>query len=204
MTQTTRNPELRQNIIGATMYHILSFYMGDFERVKEASKNPKGSLGWSGSFIRYGIRLFLIHLYEELLSSKAAASIAGYVGFQDTKDWDFALQFENEMIEESRKYHTSTYWNYFQRWKPFFPMLQEDRQKYLLWAEKIVYSRADAIVGGQHRGHYGEVAALLSMVADIKKSMGFSDTRNEIFQEYRKKFPRKSSFQAKMRSYFGA
>lgn len=198
----TRNPELRQNIIGDTMYHILSFYIGDFERVKEASKNPKGSLGWSSSFIRYGIRLFLLYLYEESLPSKAAASIAGYIGFQDTKDMNFALPFENEVIEESRKNHTSAFWNYFQRWKPFFKMSQEDRQKYLFWAEKIVYSRADAIVGGQHRGHYGEVAVLLSMVAEIKASMGCPNASNEIFQEYRKKFPRHSSFQAEMRSYF--
>lgn len=70
------NSELRENIIGDYGYNILSFYMGDFERVKEASVNPRGSLGWSTSFIRYGIRLILLYLYENPLPSKAAASLS--------------------------------------------------------------------------------------------------------------------------------
>lgn len=197
------NPELRRNVIGDTMYHILSFYFGDFETVRKVSKNPKGSLGWSGSFIRYGIRLFLLYLYEEPLPSKAAASIAGYIGFQDAQDRDLALPFEIEIIEESSKNHTSTFWSYFQRWKSFFTMSREERLKYLLWAEEIVYGRADAVAEGKHRSRYGEAAALLCLVAEIKNSMGFADAGSKIYQEYKKKFPRHSSFQAQMRSYFG-
>ncbi|MGN0372599.1 MAG: hypothetical protein ACI4F3_07275, partial [Enterocloster sp.] len=71
------------------------------------------------------------------------------------------------------------------------------------WAEKIVYSRADAIVSGQYRRHYGEVAALLAVTAEIKESSGDIGAKKIIFQEYRKKYPRHSSFQAEMKSYFG-
>ena len=64
------------------------------------------------------------------------------------------------------------FWNYFQRWKAYFPMEQQERETYLAWAEKIVYSRADAIVSGQHRNHYGQSAQLLAIVGEIKESMG--------------------------------
>ena len=89
-----RNTELRRNIIDGYSYYFLSFYMGDFISVKSASKNPAGSLGWSSSFIRYGIRLFLLYLYSKSLPSKAAGSIANYVGFPDMKDADCVMGFE--------------------------------------------------------------------------------------------------------------
>lgn len=198
-----RNAELRRNVIGDYGYYTLSFYTGDFETVKQASKNPKGSLGWSSGFIRYGIRLILLYLHENAMPSKAVEAVASYVGFQDNNDSDFMLFFENEIIEESCQNKTSTFWNYFQRWKPFFPMEAEERKKYLAWAEKIVRDRTNAIVGGQHRGYYGEVAVLLAIVAEIKEDMKISGAKREIFAEYKRKFPRHSSFQAEMRSYFG-
>ena len=81
-----RNSELRRNVISDYEYYKLVFYTGDFEKVKNVSKNPEGSLGWSSSFFRDGIRLFLLYLYEKPLPSKAAAYIASYIGFFDTKD----------------------------------------------------------------------------------------------------------------------
>lgn len=195
-----RNSELERNIIGDYGYYTLSFYMGDFQKVKAASKNPQNSLGWSESFIRYGIRLILLYLYDNPLPSKAAAGIAGYVGFSEENDLSLQMDFESKIVEESRRLKISTFWNYFQRWKKYFRMSEEEKNKYFTWAEKIVYSRADAIVSGQYRRHYGEVAELLALVAEIKESMG---EKQMIFQEYRKKFPRHSSFQSEMRSYFG-
>ena len=198
-----RNAELEKNIIGDYGYYTLSFYTGDFQKVRDASKNPQGSLGWSGSFIRYGIRLILLYLYDNPLPSKAAAGIAGYVGFPDENDLSLQMDFESEIVEESRRLKTSTFWNYFQRWKMYFRMSEKEKNKYFTWAEKIVYSRADAIVSGQYRGHYGEAAELLALAAEVKESMGESRAKQMIFQEYKKKFPRHSSFQAEMRSYFG-
>ena len=49
--ECVRNPELAKNIIGDYGYYKLCFYTGDFKKVKEVSKNPEGSLGWSGIFI---------------------------------------------------------------------------------------------------------------------------------------------------------
>ncbi|MDO4339998.1 MAG: hypothetical protein Q4C91_18230 [Eubacteriales bacterium] len=197
------NLELERNLVGDYEYDTLSFYMGDFQKVKAVSKNPQGSLGWSGSFIRYGIRLILLYLYENPLPSKAAASIAEYVGFSDGNDLSLQMDFEREIVEESRRLKISTFWNYFQRWKKYFQMSEEEKNNYFIWAEKIVYSRADAIVSGQHRRHYGEVAELLAMAAEIKEEMGEVGAKQMVFREYKKKFPRHSSFQAEMRSYFG-
>ena len=72
-------------------------------------------------------------------------------------------------------------------------MERAEREKYLTWAENIVYKRADAIVSGQHRSHYGEVAGLLAIVGEIKEDMGIQGAKRCIYEQYRKKFPRHSS-----------
>lgn len=197
-----RNIELQKNIIGDYGYLTLCFYTGNFKKVRDASKNPKGSLGWSGGFIPYGIRMILLYLYNDLLPSKAAADIAHYIGFADTTDYDGIMDFEREICEESKRLRTSMFWNCFQRWKRYFPMEQSEQEKYLIWAEKIVYSRADAIVGGQHRNHYADSAQLLAIVGEIKENMGLPGSKRKIFEEYKKKFPRHSSFQREMKTYF--
>lgn len=81
-------------------------------------------------------------------------------------------------------------------------MKKREREKYLTWAENIVYERADAIVSGQHRSHYDEVAGLLAIVGEIKENMGIQGAKRYIYEQYRKKFPRHSSFQSEMRDYF--
>ncbi|MGF0033930.1 hypothetical protein ACQRBN_13355 [Bariatricus sp. SGI.154] len=137
------------------------------------------------------------------LTVSLKSGIAGYVGFPDGNDLSLQMDFESEIVEESHRLKIGTFWNYFQGWKKYFQMSQEEKNTYFAWAEKIVYSRANAIVSGQHRSHYGEVAELLALVAEIKEGMGKLGAKQMIFQEYKKKFPRHSSFQAEMRGYFG-
>lgn len=197
-----RKSELRRNIIGDYEFYRLAFYTGDFDSVKNMSKNPKGSLGWSGSFIEDGIRLFLLYLYDCPLPSKSAKSIASYIGFPDEKNQKYLLQFETEIQSECQEYKVSEFWNYFQRWKRYFPMERAEQEKYLTWAENIVYKRADAIVSGQHRSHYGEVAGFLAIVGEIKETMGIQGAGTYIYEQYKKRFPRHSSFQREMKEYF--
>lgn len=81
-----KNLEMKKNVMGDYEYYQLVFYTGDFHTVKNISKNPEGSLGWSSSFIEYGIRLFLLYLYERSFPSKSAKSIASYIGVPDEKE----------------------------------------------------------------------------------------------------------------------
>lgn len=129
------NMELCQNVLADDQYYTLKFYTGDFASVKQASKNPKGSLGWSGSFIRRGIRLILLYLYEKPLPSKAAAELAHNVEFGEGTEFCHIMDFEREIIEESRRLGVSTFWNYFQRWKTYFQMDDDEKRTYFKWAE---------------------------------------------------------------------
>lgn len=112
------------------------------------------------------------------------------------------MSFEKQIAEESLNNKTSVFWSYFQRWKQYFQVGQEERKQFFEWAKKAVHSRADALVSGKYRRHYGEAAALLAAAAEIEKDLGTPGAMRETFAEYKKKFPRHSSFQAEMRKYF--
>lgn len=56
--------------------------------------------------------------------------------------------------------------------------------------------------GGQFRNHYAESAALLAALGDIRESWGDFAEKPAIRAEYKRKFPRHSSFQAEMARYF--
>ena len=88
------------------------------------------------SFVRCGISLFLLYLYEKALPSKALSCVAASIGFADTKDEKTLMQFEKEILEESRRLKISEFWNYVQRWKRYYPMKDREKQTYLSWAEK--------------------------------------------------------------------
>lgn len=200
--QSYRSSEQNKNIMSDYEYNRLVFYTGGFGTAKKVSKNPKGSLGWSSSFIEDGLRLFLLYLYDSPRPSKSAKSIAAYIGFPDEKERKNLLEFESEIQRESKERNVIEFWNYFQRWKRYFPMEKTEREKYLIWAEDIVYQRADAIVSGQHRSHYREVAELLAIVGEIKEEKGAPGAKKHIYEQYKKKFPRHSSFQREMKNYF--
>lgn len=197
-----KNDELRQNIIGDDRYYTLCFYTGDFGKALQASKNPQGSLGWSSCFIRYGVRLFLLYLYDKAVLSKAAAVIESAVSCAYDTDSRYVLSFEKQIAEESLNNKTSVFWSYFQRWKQYFQVGQKERKQFFEWAKKAVHSRADALVSGKYRRHYGEAAVLLAVAAEIEENLGTPGAMRETFAEYKKKFPRHSSFQAEMRKYF--
>lgn len=112
------------------------------------------------------------------------------------------MEFETGIQRECQEKVVSEFWNYFQRWKGFFPMGKIEREKYLTWAENIVYKRANAIVSGQHRSHYGEVAGFLAIVGEIKEDAGMQGAKRCIYEQYKKKFPRHSSFKREMKNYF--
>ena len=180
--------------------NVLQFYAGNFKKIKEKCKNPPNSLGWTGTFIRTGIELFLIYLYEGLKPGKAVNAIAADVGFDDIAvNRDECLNFESDIYQECMIHNTGVFWNYFQRWKYYTSMEDKEKEHYLSWVEGILYKRADAIVGGKFRNHYRETALLLAALGEVKESMGIKGAKSAIQIEFKRKYPRHSAFQSEMR-----
>ena len=177
------------------------FLIGEFETVKKACVNPPNSLGWSNRFIKEGIELFLLYLYDAPKLSKAMREIgskmADLFGFSNNEEFYY---LENTH-EEQKVRDEETFWLAFSKWKKNFEMSEKEKNKYLEWIDKIVDKRVMAIVEGKFRGSYGRAAALLMAFGDVKESMGYEGAKAGLVQKYKRIFPRHSAFQAMVNFY---
>ena len=195
------NLELVENLVDSTTATYLAFFSGEFQKVKKACVNPTESLGWSGRFIGYGIKIFLLYLYNEECLGKATKNIAHEIarsfGFKENEEFYYLK------INPSEKNggDSETFWMAFCKWKNYFTITSSEKNKYLHWLEEIIDKRTNAIVGGQFRNHYAGVALLISALGEVKESMGYQGARQEIKAKYKKMFPRHSSFNAAVNEY---
>lgn len=174
------------NYLSQDTYNALLFLMGEFTATRQKCKNTTNSLGWSSSFIRKGLSLFLLYLYdgEYMGTETAIREIGGLYGRSEEMDGE-------------------TFFEMLKKWKTYYPMEQAEREEILNWSEKIIEKRVEAIVGGQHRRQYGEVAKWLGALAEIRESWGEKGIKLNLREKYRKKYPRHSAFQGELNSYLG-
>ncbi|WP_310603614.1 hypothetical protein [Anaerosporobacter sp.] len=195
------NPqELKENLLDKTTDTYMAFLSGEYEKVKKVCVDPANSLGWSGKFIGSGVRIFLLYLYNQECLKKPINKIADEVAysFRFSKNEEFYF-FEKSPAKNGGA--TETFWMAFCRWRNYFPMSENEKNKYLHWLEEIIDKRTKAIVGGQFRNHYGSVAMLILALGEVKESLGYQNAKQELKEKYKKMFPRHSSFHGAMREY---
>lgn len=194
--------ELAKNTISNIEIEILKCYIGDFDSTLKKCKSPEGSLGWSSSFIGYGLRFLLLQAYDADQPSKAAQSLLSYISFSEDPYQDNVLPFEEKFFQLAKEEDLPVFWYYLQEWKKYHPLSDSQIEKLIRWAEPIVHSRVEAIVGGTFRRHYYEVAALLSVFGDVKEQFGLSGSKQRLLETYKKKYPHHHNFQSDLKELF--
>ncbi len=206
------NRELAVNYLTKNRKTAIQFFMGDFDGAMKCCKEMKEGLGWSGEFIKGGIPLFLLLLLRtDTLGeggSYAAGDAACYLGFR-AEEYEKGMFWAEKDKKESDKtqtksYDGKTFWQCFSQWKKTLlpeELPEEKAKKYLEVLEKLIDLRVKAIISGQHRNHYGSVAALAAALGEVKESRGEAGAKSRLLLHYREEFPRHTSFHQELRSY---
>lgn len=194
--------ETKKNIISANSLRDLKTYFTYYKDILDQCINPKGSLGWSSSYIGYGLRFLLVWCYDDSKPTKALLSLLSYLDFSDEIGETVILPHEEEYYKNSNKYHISLYWYYLLEWKKYNTLSIEDKKYIISSLENIIHKRVHSIVGGQFRNHYYEVAALLNVFGDIKEQIGISNAKQKLYYMYKGEFPRHRAFQSEMKQLF--
>jgi hypothetical protein len=196
---------LDKNVISEHTKKEFEFFLGNFDKIKSYCEGIKGALGWSGSFIGDGLDLMLLYLLSSESLGKACKSISqrtsSGLGFSKPNNLIFFREnwiFENDIVESKNK---DIFWNVFNKWKQNYPMSIEEINENLNWIEPIINKRVEAIVGGQYRRRYGDVALLIAAFGEVREANGVIMAKQSIIEKYKKKFPRHSSFHGALREY---
>lgn len=197
--------ELKRNYISETNASVLRFLSGDFDYVSDLCLQIKRPLGWSGTFVKTGIALFLLLLYQGEKLQQGCLRQADRLSVDMEFDVEQYYKGTKRWMEYGKKSTTvpetnDIFWQCFRRWKACYPLTEEQTKNYLSVMETLVDKRVKAIVSGQHRNHYDSAAALAAALGEVKSSMGTQGAKEELLQYYRDQFPRHSSFHAALRA----
>lgn len=189
---------IARNSIESVTYDALSFFDGEFQKVITTRMNKKDALGWSSTFMKCGIELFLLYLYEE----KELSDGCMYMCRQATGNVSFSSEcYVKGVIRSVETDSGVLFWECFCKWKDQLQSPDMEKEAILKNLEKWIQRRTEAIVGGMHRNYYGECAALIAALGEVRESRGEQDGKQRLMETYKMAYPRHRAFHAELRAF---
>ncbi len=187
-----------QNSIDSVTYNALSFFDGEFQRLITTSMNVKQPLGWSSTFMKCGIALFLLYLYE----GEELPSGCGCMCRQAAESVYFSSEgYAKGVIGSVETNNSILFWECFCKWKNKLQTPDMDKETILQKLNDWIRKRTEAIVGGAHRNYYGECAAFIAALGEVSESRGERGQKQRLMESYKAEYPRHRAFHGELRVF---
>ncbi len=190
--------EREENRLDKNRLLLLQFLDGQFADVLAKGLNELEALGWTGTFMKQGIALYLLHLYEggQLGQGMSAMADMGRIAMDfSKKEYQKGLYMPDDINEKE------LFYSLFSEWKSMMPMESEIRIRAIKKIEVLLEKRTEGIMSGNHRNYYRECAAYLAALGEVKESLGELGAKQKLMTFYRDKYSRRSAFRAEMEAY---
>lgn len=190
--------EREENRPDSTMILLLKFLDGQFAEVLAEGLNKSESLGWSGTFMKQGIALYLLYLYEGQWTGKGINAMAGIV--------KGAMHFSVEEYRKGTYESDSTNENdlfceVFTKWKALVQMESDIGTSAIKKIAKLIEKRTEGIMSANRRNYYGECAAYIAALGEVQESLGNIGEKQRLMTSYKDKYSRRNAFRAELRDY---
>lgn len=180
------------------MVLVLRFLDGQFAEVLDKGLHKSEALGWTGTFMKQGIALFLLCLYEGQWNGKGIAAMAEMA--------KSAMKFS---AEEYRKGicglegigENDLFCQLFLQWKSIVPMPSDIRNRVIKRITALLEKRTEGIMDANRRNYYGECAAYIAALGEARETMGEMGAKQKLMTSYKDAYPRRSAFREQMRKY---
>lgn len=196
--QSYTGSEREENRLDKNRLLLLRFLDGQFADILATGLNESGALGWTGTFMKQGIALYLLYLYEGGQLGQGMSVMADIgktaMGFSK-KEYQKGLYMPDDINEKE------LFYNLFLEWKSMMQMEPEIRIRAIEKIEVLLEKRTEGIMSGNHRKYYGECAAYLAALGEVKESLGEFGAKQRLMTSYKDKYSRRSAFRAEMQAY---
>lgn len=188
----------RVNSLYNNAYCMLLFFDRDYENVIQIGLSEKNALGWSSTFMKEGLALFLLLLYKGDTLPKGLNTMLGKVisgcGFRiDTFLVGTGL---NNVRNECE-----LFWELFCKWKEETSITEEDYPEWINMIERYISMRTAGIMDANRRNYYGECAAYIAAYGEVCESRGAVGAKAGIMEKYKVKYSRRRAFHEELRNY---
>ena len=196
------NLERAENIPDRNTLLSLKFLDGQFEEVLEKGLNQSKALGWSGTFMKQGIAMFLLALYEGKWNGKGIQAMADLVkktfGFS-IEEYQYGL--EENAVSDLESVEKESFYDVIVHWRQMTPMGQDMKEKVIKKIEKLLEKRTAGIMEANRRNYYGECAAYIAALGEVKESLGEVGAKQRLMTSYKEKYSRRNAFRAEMKNF---
>lgn len=190
--------ELAKNSVGMNDYYLMLFLDGQFEEVLRRAMNAKEPLGWSSTFMKQGLAYFLLYLFQ---ADTLEAGCLRMCNSAREKLRFSTATYEKGLLPIPEQDDNVLFWECFRKWREKIPMPENIQRQVLSQLEQWIRMRTEGIVGGQRRNYYGECAAYIAALGEVKESRGEPGAKSAVFAEYCERYPRHSAFHKELQAF---
>ena len=190
--------EREENRPDGNMVLLLRFLDGQFADVLDQGLNQSQALGWTGTFMKQGIALYLLYLYEGQWHGKGMAAMAEIV--------KSAMKFSSEEYQKGVRRldeinENELFCQLFLKWKSMAQMESDMRERAVKRITALLEKRTAGIMDANRRNYYGECAAYIAALGEVRESLGELGAKQKLMTSYKDKYTRRSAFREEMRNY---
>ncbi len=190
--------EREENRPDGNMVLLLRFLDGQFADVLDQGLNQSQALGWTGTFMKQGIALYLLYLYEGQWHGKGMAAMAEIV--------KSAMKFSSEEYRKGvcgseETGENELFCQLFLKWKSMAQMESDMRERAVKRITALLEKRTAGIMDANRRNYYGECAAYIAALGEVRESWGELGAKQKLMTSYKDKYTRRSAFREEMRNY---
>lgn len=193
-----RDYVLNENALYKNDYCALLFWEKKFDEAFNLGLCEKQMLGWSSTFMKQGLAMFMLMLYEgdkyqNGLQSMVRLAMSG-CGFNADDyykgTWD---------LEHKDSY--SLFTELFAILKMELNVSEADKRKWLEKIGKLIEKRFVAIMDAERRNYYSECASFIAAYGEVIESRGKKGAKQSLMLSYKAKYPRRRSFVQALKNY---
>ncbi|MBP3609359.1 MAG: hypothetical protein J6J42_03365 [Lachnospiraceae bacterium] len=196
--QKSSNPVFDFDSRKENTYYMLAFFHKQFSVVLDKGMDTRESLGWSLTFMKQGLSLFLLYLYQgdtlQAGGREMCRRIVTESGF-DTKKYNEGLV--DKRTEESEV----LFWELFKKWKKENTISGDEQIKLIDSMKNLVNKRVKGIMEGNHRKYYDECAAFVAALGEAEESLGKRNGKADLLLSYKQMYSRRSAFHGELRRF---
>lgn len=189
--------ERKENAPDKNEILMLQFLDGQFEEVLTKDLNVREALGWTGTFMKQGIALYLLYLYEGKRMDQGITAMAGIV----KEAIDFSKEEYQKGMYGLNSEEDHLFDELFSQWKSMTPIEPDVQNRAIQTITGLLEKRTEGIMNANRRNYYGECAAYIAALGEVKESLGDHGAKQRLMTAYKDTYSRRSAFRAELRAY---
>ena len=187
-----------KNALHTNEYFMMLFFDEQFDKILNTGMSEKNALGWSSTFMKQGLALFLLLLFKGKELPVGLLSMLNRVVSACAFEVEEYGKGTEERYSETKQ---ELFWKLFCQWKDNVQLPESKRIKWLNKIEQWIQFRVQGIMENNRRNYYGECASFIAAYGEVQESLGCVAAKSRIMGKYKSEYSRRRAFHQELRTY---